>query len=163
MAESRPYRPCVGVLLLNAQGLVWIGKRAPATGTDPVYCWQMPQGGIDEGEDPLVAARRELHEETSIRSVSLVAEAPGWFNYDYPPDVQANKRTARYRGQTQKWYAFRFEGAESEIDILTPPDGHSPEFCEWRWARASEVPELVIPFKRPVYLQVLQSFAAFTA
>lgn len=163
MSDSRPYRPCVGIMLLNAQGLVWIGKREPSTGTDPHFCWQMPQGGIDAGEDPLVAARRELHEETSVRTVSLVAEAPGWFDYDYPADVQANRRTTRYRGQTQKWYAFRFEGDDSEIDILTPPDGHPAEFCDWRWAHADEVPGLVIPFKRPVYEKVVRAFSAFTA
>lgn len=161
--SARPYRPCVGIVLLNPQGLVWIGKREPSTGTDPLHCWQMPQGGIDAGEEPLVAARRELYEETSIRSVSLIAEAPGWFDYDYPPDVQTNKRTAKYRGQTQKWYAFRFDGEESEIEILTPPDGHRPEFCDWRWAKAEDVPGLVIPFKRAVYERVMRAFAPFTA
>lgn len=160
--SSRPYRPCVGIVLLNDHGRIWIGKRHPKTGTDPTYCWQMPQGGIDEGETPLAAARRELYEETSIRSVSLIAEAPGWINYDYPPDVAANKRTKRFRGQTQKWFAFRFDGPESEIDVLQPPDGHTPEFCDWRWAEARELPDLVIPFKRPAYEDVLKAFSSLT-
>lgn len=156
------YRPCVGVMLLNADGLVWTGKRAPEGGVDPDYCWQMPQGGIDAGEDPLPAARRELYEETAIRSITLIAEAPSWFSYDYPADIVPLRHKARYKGQTQKWFAFRFEGDESEIDILTPPEGHKPEFCEWRWQRAEELPGLVIPFKRPVYEGVVQAFSAFT-
>ena len=86
-ASSRPYRPCVGVMLINRTGLVWVGKRHPDTGSDETYCWQMPQGGIDEGETPLDAARRELFEETSIRTTSLIAEAPNWISYDYPPEV----------------------------------------------------------------------------
>lgn len=162
-ASSRPYRPCVGVMLINQAGLVWIGKRHPDTGTDETYCWQMPQGGIDDGETPLDAARRELFEETSIRTTSLIAEAPNWISYDYPPEVARSKRTTRYRGQTQKWFAFRFEGDEAEIDILNPPDGHKPEFCEWRWARASELPDLIIPFKRATYEAVVDAFAALTA
>ncbi|WP_428699319.1 RNA pyrophosphohydrolase [Stappia sp.] len=156
------YRPCVGIVLLNRDGLVWTGKRAAEGGADPDHCWQMPQGGIDAGEDPLPAARRELYEETSIRSVTLLAEAPQWFSYDYPPELVSTKQTARYKGQTQKWYAFRFEGEEAEIDILTPPGGHKAEFCDWRWRPAAELPDLVIPFKRDVYTQVLRAFSTLT-
>ena len=163
MLDVRPYRPCVGIMVLNAQGRVWIGKRQPRDGADPDHAWQMPQGGIDEGEDPLAAAQRELYEETSIRSISLIAEAPFWIRYDYPPDIATNKRTRAFRGQSQKWFAFRFEGAESEIDILTPPDGHRPEFCEWRWEDAQELPDLVIPFKRSAYEDVLRAFSRLTA
>lgn len=156
------YRPCVGIVLLNRDGLVWTGKRAADGGADPDHCWQMPQGGIDADEDPLAAARRELYEETSIRSVTLLAEAPQWFSYDYPAELVSTKHTARYKGQTQKWYAFRFEGEETEIDILTPPDGHKAEFCDWRWRPAAGLPELVIPFKRDVYTQVLRAFSTLT-
>ncbi|WP_244628215.1 RNA pyrophosphohydrolase [Stappia taiwanensis] len=159
---SLPYRPCVGVMLINPAGLVWIGKRDPSGGADKTHAWQMPQGGIDTGETPLAAARRELYEETSIRSVSLIAEAPGWYAYDYSPEIIQASRRGRYRGQTQKWFAFRFEGAEDEINILTPPDDHKAEFCSWRWSRAAELPELVIPFKRKVYEQIVRSFAPFT-
>jgi putative (di)nucleoside polyphosphate hydrolase len=162
-ASPRPYRPCIGIMLLNPAGLVWIGKRHPDTGADDTHCWQMPQGGIDDGETPLGAARRELFEETSIRSASLLAEAPNWISYDYPPQVARSKRTTRYCGQTQKWFAFRFEGNEAEIDILNPPDGHKPEFCEWRWARASELADLIIPFKRATYEAVVDAFGALTA
>ncbi|SDU47831.1 RNA pyrophosphohydrolase [Stappia sp. ES.058] len=166
MSSSTPqklYRPCVGIMLLNPAGRVWIGKRHPDTGADETHAWQMPQGGVDRGETPLEAARRELYEETSIRSASLIAEAPNWVSYDYPPEVTKNRRTMRYRGQTQKWFAFRFEGQEAEIDILNPPDGHNPEFCEWRWARASELAGLVIPFKRPTYEAVIDTFGRLTS
>jgi putative (di)nucleoside polyphosphate hydrolase len=161
--STLPYRPCVGIMLINPQGLVWIGKRAPSGGVAANYCWQLPQGGIDAGEDPQAAALRELYEETSVRSVSLMAEAPGWLHYDYPPEVRRNPRTAKYRGQKQKWFALRFEGDESEINVLSPPDGQKAEFCDWRWTRAAELPELIIPFKRKVYEGVVTAFSAITA
>ncbi len=154
-----PYRRCVGVMLANPAGHIFVGQRLD----NDTPAWQMPQGGIDEGETPLDAARRELFEETSIRTTTLIAEAPNWISYDYPPEVARSGRTTRYRGQTQKWFAFRFEGDEAEIDILNPPDGHKPEFCDWRWARASELPDLIIPFKRATYVSVVDAFAALTA
>lgn len=161
-ASTLPYRPCVGVLLLNRDRLVWVGKRNPKHDADARYAWQMPQGGIDEGEDPYRAARRELYEETSIRSVTLIGEAPDWFTYDFPPEILKNTRKAKYRGQAQKWYAFRFDGEESEIDILNPPDGHQAEFVDWRWERADRLVDLVIPFKRDVYRQVVDTFSHLT-
>lgn len=158
-----PYRRCVGILLLNREGLAWIGKRNPKNEAASKYAWQMPQGGIDANEDPLIAARRELYEETSIRSATLLGEAPDWLFYDFPPEILARSRRGKYRGQIQKWFAFRFDGPESEIDILNPPDGHAAEFCDWRWEQASRLPELVIPFKRGVYEQVLKIFSHLTA
>ncbi|MFO1151532.1 MAG: RNA pyrophosphohydrolase [Alsobacter sp.] len=159
--EDLPYRPCVGVMLVNREGLVFLGQRKAEAGpehVDDTYSWQMPQGGIDDGEAPESAARRELHEETNVRSVSLIAEAPSWFSYDLPPDVAGKAWKGRYRGQTQKWFAYRFEGEESEIDIGAPA-GHKPEFSAWRWERLERLPALIIPFKRPVYEQVVAVFA----
>lgn len=157
-AAGLGYRPCVGIALFNGRGEVFVGKRTPGT-EQSGFTWQMPQGGIDEGEDPLVAARRELLEETGIRSVSLLMESPEWFRYDLPAELIGRAWRGRYRGQTQKWFAFRFDGEESEIDVLAPPGGHEPEFVEWRWERLSRTPDLVIPFKRAVYLKVADTFA----
>lgn len=162
--EGLPYRPCVGVMLLNPQGKVWVGKRDDGNGeSEYEYAWQMPQGGIDEGETPREAALRELYEETSIRSVSMLAEAPDWLAYDYPQEVQKKTRKGKYRGQAQRWFVFRFEGPDSEIDILNPPDGHEVEFCDWRWEEAARLPDLIVPFKREVYQRVLDAFSYLTA
>ena len=159
--EPHPgYRPCAGVALVNGQGLVFVGRRrkergAPMRGHE----WQMPQGGIDEGEDPLAAARRELYEETNVRSATLVAEAPEWLAYDLP-DGAKSRFGGRYRGQTQKWFLFRFTGSDSEIDFERPAAGaHSPEFAAWRWERFEALPDLVVPFKREVYVAVAGWFA----
>ncbi len=156
------YRPCVGIMLLNRQGLAFVGRRRGKRSFDPDivdYEWQMPQGGIDQGEAPLAAALRELHEETNVTSVVLLGEATRWYSYDLP--LGATKRwKGKYRGQTQKWFALRFTGHEEEIDIERPGGGaHQPEFDAWRWERLELLPELIVPFKRPVYEQVLQDFA----
>ncbi|MFD1695632.1 RNA pyrophosphohydrolase [Roseibium aestuarii] len=162
--EGRPYRPCVGIMVLNAQGLVWAGKRDDGAGaSDYEYAWQMPQGGIDPSEDPRLAAFRELYEETSMRSVSYLAETDSWLTYDYPPEIVADTRKGKYCGQAQKWYALRFEGDEDEVNILQPPEGHKAEFCAWRWERAENLPGLIVPFKRDVYRQVVEAFAHLTA
>ena len=159
--KDLPYRSCVGVMLLNRDGLVFIGRRHTES-SDSVsdgYAWQMPQGGIDPGEDPYRAALRELYEETSVRSVSLLAEAPEWYAYDLPTMVAGRAWRGRYRGQNQKWFAFRFEGDDSEINIHQPGGGHHrPEFDEWRWEEMHRLPELIIPFKRSVYERVVSAF-----
>jgi putative (di)nucleoside polyphosphate hydrolase len=160
--RTLPYRPCVGVMLLNASGLVFIGRRRNKRLSEhsaPGHEWQMPQGGIDRGEEPFAAARRELQEETNITSVRLLAESAGWYDYDLPESISKSSWKGRYRGQTQKWFALRFEGEESEIDIDNPGGGHKPEFEAWRWEQMDRLPDLVIPFKRPVYERVLADFA----
>ena len=154
------YRPCAGVALANAQGEVFIGRRKGETGR---HAWQMPQGGLDPGEDAAEAARRELYEETNVRSVRLIAEAPQWLAYDLPEDARS-RFGARFRGQTQKWFLFRFEGGEDEIDVARPASGAAkPEFSAWRWERWAALPDLVVPFKRAVYEQVVRWFAPLAA
>ena len=155
-----PYRPCVGVMLLNRDGLVFVGRRKSDAGQEHVsdgYAWQMPQGGIDPGEEPYAAALRELYEETNVRTVTLLAEAPEWYTYDLPAMVAGRAWRGRYRGQTQKWFAFRFTGAEDEIEIRRP-GGHRPEFDAWRWERLDRLPSLIIPFKRSIYEAVVAEF-----
>ena len=122
----------------------------------------MPQGGIDGNEAAFVAAKRELYEETNVRSVTLLGEAPVWYHYDLPDEALGKALHGKYRGQTQKWFAFRFTGEEREIDVLHPAGGaHSAEFVEWRWEALNRLPELIVPFKRPVYAQVVTAFADF--
>ena len=159
-AGTLPYRLCVGAAVFNRDGLVWIGRRSDedAEGEGEGHWWQMPQGGLDEGEDPYQAVLRELYEETSIRSASLIREAADWFAYDLPPELVATSWKGRYRGQKQKWFALRFEGDESEIDVLDPGDGNTPEFSEWRWERLERLPELIVPFKRNVYEDIVAAF-----
>lgn len=159
--ESLPYRPCVGIMVLNRDGLVWAGRRIALTDSEMAgsdRLWQMPQGGIDKGEDPLPAARRELYEETGMRAVSLLGEAPDWINYDLPAHLVGLALKGKYRGQTQRWFAFRFEGEDSEIAINPPPGGHEPEFDAWGWKPMDELPSLIVPFKRAVYEQVVAAF-----
>ncbi len=158
--ENLPYRPCVGICLFDPAGLVWIGRRANQSLVEhvaPGHEWQMPQGGIDAGEDPLEAARRELWEETNVKSATLIAEAPDWYTYDIPRDVVGARWKNKWRGQTQKWFAFRFDGDTTEIDIENPPHGER-EFAEWRWEPIANLPGLIIPFKRPVYEKVVAAF-----
>lgn len=156
------YRPCVGVMVVNTQGLVWIGRRADAPGESegPGTWWQMPQGGIDQGEDPAAAALRELLEETGMRSVTILGETPGWLRYDLPAHLVGKAWKGKYRGQKQKWFAMRFIGHESEIDI-TPSDPAQVEFSAWRWAPLSQLSELIVPFKREVYGQVAEAFRGY--
>ena len=156
------YRPCVGIALFDRSGSVFVGRRRGLPPDDP-YAWQMPQGGIDADEPPLHAAMRELREETNVRSVSLLAEAPDWLFYDLPPDALKKSWRGKYRGQRQKWFAFRFTGADGEIDIHNPDGGEKPEFSAWRWEQLSYLPSLIVPFKQPVYRQVVQIFAPFAS
>ncbi len=159
---SLPYRPCAGMMLFNHDGLVFIGRRTEGPEhIDPIHVWQMPQGGIDDNEDPYKAALRELHEETSISSVTKLGEIAEWLTYDIPRELIGQAWGGKYRGQKQKWYALRFSGEEREIDIAHPPGGHEPEFAEWRWARLSELPDLVVPFKRGTYERVVREFEKF--
>lgn len=160
MARSKrllPYRPCVGVMLINRDGLVWIGRRYDKANEEGAgQWWQMPQGGLDAGEDPGAAALRELEEETSARSAQIVAETPDWLFYDLPEHLVGKAWKGRYRGQKQKWFAARFLGEDSEFDLA--PAGHKPEFDAWRWAPMAELAGLVVPFKRTVYEQVVTAF-----
>ncbi len=150
--------------MLNKAGLVFIGRRSSGPEhIDATHVWQMPQGGIDAGEDPWRAARRELYEETSIRSVERLGEIGDWLAYDIPPDIIGQAWGGRYRGQTQKWFALRFTGNEAEINIAAPGEGHTPEFTAWKWEPMANLPGLVVPFKRPVYERVVKEFATFAA
>ena len=160
-AEDLPYRPCVGIMVLNGEGKVWAGRRLAVGNSEydgSPQLWQMPQGGIDKGEDPLPAARRELYEETGMRSVSLIAEARDWIHYDLPPHLIGIGLKGKFRGQTQRWFAFRFEGDDSEIAIDPPPGGHDAEFDAWAWKPMAELSGLIVPFKRAVYDAVVAEF-----
>lgn len=164
-AEDLPYRPCVGVMVLNRYGLVWAGRRIAEENSEydgSPQLWQMPQGGIDKGEDPLEAAYRELYEETGMRTVTLLAEASNWINYDLPPQMLGIGLKGKFRGQTQRWFAFRFDGDESEIAINPPPGGHSAEFDAWEWKPMESLPGLIVSFKRAVYDQVVGEFRHLT-
>jgi putative (di)nucleoside polyphosphate hydrolase len=159
--DRLPYRPCVGVMLINRAGRVFIGRRRGGPEhVDETHEWQMPQGGVDPGEDPYPAALRELYEETNVRSVEKLGEIAEWLSYDIPRAIGREVWQGRYRGQTQKWFAFRFIGDESEIDINCPGE-HKPEFAEWRWEPMQNLPDLIIPFKRTVYERVVKEFAPF--
>ena len=147
-----PYRRCVGILLLNDSGQVFVAQRNDASAP----AWQMPQGGIDKGEDPAVAAKRELQEEIGTDKASILAESRDWFSYDLPAELVPKVWKGRYRGQTQKWFAMRFEGSDEDIHL----DTDHPEFTSWRWADPRELPDMIVPFKRQVYERVLNEFAS---
>jgi putative (di)nucleoside polyphosphate hydrolase len=157
-----PYRPCVGMMVLNRAGLAFIGRRIGGPEhLDATHVWQMPQGGIDRGEDPWPAAVRELREETNIGAIERLGEIVDWLTYDIPPEIVGQAWNGRYRGQTQKWFALRFTGDDSEIDIAHPTGGLEPEFTEWRWEPLQNLPGLVVPFKREVYERVVAEFRKF--
>jgi putative (di)nucleoside polyphosphate hydrolase len=164
MPQSLPYRPCVGIMLLNRDGRVFIGRRSEGPEhVDATHVWQMPQGGIDADEDPWRAALRELYEETNVRSVARLGESRDWLTYDIPREIIGQAWKGKYRGQRQKWYALRFTGAESEIDVAHPAGGHEAEFTAWRWEPVENLPALIVPFKRKVYEQVVDEFRHLAA
>lgn len=157
-----PYRPCVGIMLLNSSNKVWIGRRAMKRSVqqDEPGSWQMPQGGIDKGEDPLPAALRELEEETGISDVEVIGQTEDWLTYDLPEHLIGKALKGKYCGQKQKWFAMRYLGSDSAIDLSKAEDD---EFDDWRWEDAAELPGLIVEFKRPVYEQVVERFAHLTA
>lgn len=149
------YRSNVGVVLFNAGGQVWLGKRAH---TPEPHCWQFPQGGVDKEEDLDAAALRELEEETGVKSVELLGRTEGWIIYDYPAEVIAQKRGGKHLGQKQVWFAYLFTGDESEIKL----DQHDEiEFEAWRWGDLAEAPGLIVPFKRAAYEAVVAAFLPY--
>lgn len=152
-ATIRPYRPCVGIMLLNQDNNVFVGKRIkPVSET-----WQMPQGGIDKGETPDIAVFRELQEETGITDTAVIIErSPSWFEYKLPKELANTLWRGRYAGQRQLWYLMRHTGPDSAINIHTA----HPEFREWRWEDPSRLIELVVPFKRELYAQVIDAFSS---
>ena len=154
MTDLSLYRPNVGVVLFNLDGRVWYGQRHATPGP---YNWQFPQGGVDEGEDLEAAARRELREETGVASVELLGRTDDWILYDFPPEAMNNAKAWRgFKGQKQRWFAFRFLGDEAEIDLTADKD---VEFDAWRWGDLSEACDLIVPFKRPSYERVVAAFA----
>lgn len=151
--HDRPYRPNVGLVLFNSAGLVFTARRIDTKET----AWQFPQGGIDEGEDPRTAAMRELEEEIGTNKAEIIGESSAWYSYDLPPQVADTWQKGRWRGQKQKWFALQFLGTDADIDIHT----EHPEFAEWRWMKLSEVPAVIVPFKRALYQQVVGEFQPF--
>ncbi len=155
--ESLPYRPCVGVMLINDQGLIFAGRRIDSTAD----AWQMPQGGIDDGEKPGAAALRELWEETGVTAdlVDRLAKTHHWVTYDLPADLLGKVWGGKYRGQRQKWFLYRYKGSDDQISIESD---HS-EFSEWKWIDADAMLAAIVPFKREVYAKVVNSFRAYLA
>lgn len=153
--DSLPYRPAAGVMLLSSAGKVWVGQRLDSTLT----AWQMPQGGLDPGEDALDGALRELEEETGIArdKVEILAQAPDKLLYDLPHDLLGKVWKGKWRGQSQTWFLARFLGEDSDVNLATP----EPEFRAWTWAEPQELPDLIVPFKKGLYRDVLKAFAAW--
>lgn len=143
--STLPYRPCVGIMMFNDEGRVFVAKRIGMS-----EAWQMPQGGIDDGESPRQAGLRELEEEIGTNAVEIVAETAGWIDYDFPPDIPGRIKN-KWRGQRQKWLACRFTGRHEDIDLAT----EHPEFDDWKWVEIPSVVALIVPFKRASYEAVV--------
>lgn len=156
-----PYRPNVGAVLFNQAGLVLVARRADMPNAEGrAGGWQLPQGGVDEGEDLRVAVLRELAEEIGTGQAEIIAEHPEWLTYDFPPELQRMRMAQKYRGQRQRWFALRFTGHDSDIRLDADPH---PEFDAWRWARIEELPELAVNFKRAIYEELVREFGRFAA
>jgi putative (di)nucleoside polyphosphate hydrolase len=165
LEDEKPYRRNVGIALFNHQGLVLIARRLRNDGPEivlPSCEWQMPQGGVDANEDPLAAARRELWEETAVVNAEHLGETKTWMTYDFPPYEGPWHRLCAFRGQRQRWYAFRLMGEDREIEVTRGEGGADPEFSTWRWERLDKVASLVVPFKRAIYGQVAAEFRGFS-
>ncbi len=158
MTEELLYRPCVGVVLINQDGLVWSGKRIQGKLPDGSMLWQFPQGGIDEGETPEKAAYRELQEETGIHQARLIYELPYWLTYDLPAEIRGIALKGKFKGQKQKWFAMQYLGDESDINLAAH---EQREFETWQWRQLSKCSEIVAPFKKHVYEQIATSFSRF--
>ncbi len=148
--QHLPYRPGVGIMLFNRRGRVFVAQRIDM----PSAAWQMPQGGIDQGESPLDAAWRELKEETGTDKAEMIGQSRDWYCYDLPADLVPKLWHGRFRGQTQKWFAFRFLGRDKDIRIAT----EEPEFSDWKWADMADLPKLIVPFKRALYIRLIDEF-----
>jgi putative (di)nucleoside polyphosphate hydrolase len=150
VSASLPYRPCVGIMLLGKDRKVFVAQRIEQV----VEAWQMPQGGIDEGEAPAIAAMRELEEEIGTGHARITAESRDWLTYDLPPELIGIAWKGKYRGQRMKWFAMDFLGADSDIDLNTA----HPEFHQWRWEEMRKLPDVIVPFKRDMYAQLVEEF-----
>ncbi|MBU0724353.1 MAG: RNA pyrophosphohydrolase [Alphaproteobacteria bacterium] len=152
MIDDRLYRPGIGIMLINHDGRIFVARRIDMVSE----AWQMPQGGIDEGEDPSVALFREMREEIGTDKAEILAVSDDWYRYDLPADLRSRLWGGRYVGQRQKWYALRYLGSDADINIAT----EEPEFMDWKWAPSAQVPELIVPFKRPLYRELMGELMA---
>lgn len=153
MLHSLPYRVGVGIMLINNENKVFVGKRIDMKSE----AWQMPQGGIDDGEDARTAALREMEEEIGTSKASVIAESKDWYYYDLPEDIIPKIWNGRFRGQQQKWFCLRFLGVDSDINIAT----RHPEFFEWKWIDIEKLPELIVPFKQKLYHEIIDEFKPY--